>query len=80
MKTLELAVQGAGTLDQKKIRDYMRSTAFDLPYGKGIRFDSRGLPPPFNFTVQTRGGKNELIWPKDVARAPLVFPRPEWSK
>jgi branched-chain amino acid transport system substrate-binding protein len=80
MKSLEAGVQGAGTLDQKKIRDYMRSTKFDLPYGKGIKFDSRGLPPPFNFTVQTRGGKNELIWTKEVATGKLVYPRPEWSK
>jgi branched-chain amino acid transport system substrate-binding protein len=80
MYTLEVAVQGAGTLDDKKIRDYLRSRPFDLPYGKGIKFDSRGLPPPFNFTVQTRGGKNEIIWPKEVATGKLVYPRPEWSK
>ena len=80
MVSLEVAVQGAGTLDNKKIRDYLRSRPFDLPYGKGIKFDSRGLPPPFNFTVQTRGGKNEIIWPKEVATANLVYPRPEWSK
>jgi branched-chain amino acid transport system substrate-binding protein len=80
MYTLEVAVQGAGTLDDKKIRDYLRSRPFDLPYGKGIKFDSRGLPPPFNFTVQTRGGKNEIIWPKEVATGKLVYPRPAWSK
>jgi branched-chain amino acid transport system substrate-binding protein len=80
MYTLELGVGGAGTLDNKKIRDYLRSRPFDLPYGKGIKFDSRGLPPPFNFTVQTRGGKNEIIWPKEVAIGKLVYPRPDWSK
>ena len=80
MYTLEVAVQGGGTLDDKKIRDYLRSRPFDLPYGKGIKFDSRGLPPPFNFTVQTRGGRNEIIWPKEVATGKLVYPRPEWSK
>lgn len=80
MYSLEVAAQGAGTLDNKKIRDYLRSRPFDLPYGKGIKFDSRGLPPPFNFTVQTRAGKNEIIWPKEVAAAKLVYPRPEWAK
>jgi branched-chain amino acid transport system substrate-binding protein len=80
MYTLEVAIQGARTLDNKKIRDYLRSRPFDLPYGKGIKFDSRGLPPPFNFTVQTRGGKNEIIWPKAVATGKLVYPRPDWSK
>ena len=80
MYTLEIGVRGAGSLDNKAIRDYLRSRPFDLPYGKGIKFDSRGLPPPFNFTVQTRGGKNELIWPKEVATGKLVYPRPDWGK
>ena len=80
MYTLEIGVRGAGTLDNKAIRDYLRSRPFDLPYGKGIKFDSRGLPPPFNFTVQARGGKNEIIWPKEVATGKLVYPRPDWSK
>jgi branched-chain amino acid transport system substrate-binding protein len=80
MYTLEIGVRGADTLDNRAIRDYLRSRPFDLPYGKGIKFDSRGLPPPFNFTVQTRGGKNELIWPKEVATGKLVYPRPDWSK
>jgi ABC-type branched-subunit amino acid transport system substrate-binding protein len=80
MKTLELAVQGAGTLDNKKIRDYIRATKFDLPYGKGITFDKRGLPPPFCFTFQTTTGQNKLVWPKEVATAKLVYPRPPWSQ
>ena len=80
MKTLELGIQGSGTLDQKKVRDYLRSNKLDLPYGKGITFDSRGLPPPFCFGVQTTGGKVELVWPKEVATTKLVYPRPAWSK
>jgi branched-chain amino acid transport system substrate-binding protein len=80
MYSLEVAVQGAGTLDNTKIRDYLRSRPFDLPFGKGIKFDSRGLPPPFNYTVQTRGGRNEVIWPKEVATGKLVYPRPGWTK
>jgi ABC-type branched-subunit amino acid transport system substrate-binding protein len=80
MKTLEVAVQGAGTLDNKQIRDYLRSHKLDLPYGKGITFDGRGLPPPFCFTLQTTGGQNRLVWPKKVATAKLVYPRPPWSK
>lgn len=79
MKTLELAVKGAGTSDQKKVRDYLRSNKFDLPYGKGITFDKRGLPAPFSYVSQTTRGKVELIWPKDVATTKLVYPRPQWK-
>ncbi len=80
MYTLELAVNGAGTLDNTKIRDYLHSHSFDLPYGNGIRFDSRGLPPLIAFTLQTTGGVNKLVWPKDIATTKLVYPRPPWSK
>ncbi len=80
MQTLELGVKGAGSLDNKKIRDYLHSGTFDLPYGKGIKFDSRGLPPPFAFTVQTTGGQNKLVWPKGLAQTKLVYPRPDWSR
>jgi branched-chain amino acid transport system substrate-binding protein len=80
MKTLELAVQGARTLDNKKIRDYLRSHKFDLPYGLGITFDDRGLPAPFCFGGQTKGGRQELVWPKEVATTKFVYPRPAWSK
>ena len=69
-----------GATDQKKVRDYLRSAKFDLPYGVGIKFDEKGLPPPFCFTTQTTHGKVELIWPKDVATTKLVYPRPAWSK
>ncbi len=80
MKTLELAVQGTDTLDDKKIRDFLRSHKLDLPYGKGIIFDSRGLPPPFCFGGQTKAGRQELVWPKEVATTKFVYPRPPWSK
>ena len=80
MKTLELGVTGSGTLDSTKIRDYLRTRKFDLPYGKGITFDKRGLPPPFAFAVQTTNGQVEPVWPKNVATATLVYPRPAWSR
>jgi branched-chain amino acid transport system substrate-binding protein len=80
MKTLELAVQGAGTLDQKTIRDYLRSHTFDLPYMKGVTFDKAGLPPAFNYMIQMTNGQVQLVWPKSVATTKLVYPRPNWSK
>jgi branched-chain amino acid transport system substrate-binding protein len=80
MYTLEQGVKGASTLDDTKIRDYLRSRPFELPYGKSVKFDAKGLPAPFNFTVQTKDGKNEVIWPKDAATGKLVYPRPAWGK
>jgi branched-chain amino acid transport system substrate-binding protein len=80
MNTLELGVRGANSLDNKKIRDYLHSHTLDLPYGNGIKFDARGLPSPYAFTIQTVGGQNKVIWPKNLADAKLVYPRPDWTK
>jgi len=80
MNTLELAVQGAHTLDNVNIRDYLRSHKFDLPYGKGITFDKRGLPSPFVFINQYAGGRVGLVWPKEVSTTKLIYPRPSWEK
>jgi branched-chain amino acid transport system substrate-binding protein len=79
--TLEQGVKGANTLDDTKIRDYLRSRPFELPYGKAVKFDAKGLPAPFNFTVQTnKDGKSDVVWPKDAATGKLVYPRPAWGK
>jgi branched-chain amino acid transport system substrate-binding protein len=80
LKTLEVAVEGAKTTDNTKIRDYLRSRAFDFPYGTGIRFDARGLPAPFAIVTQTTNGKNEIIWPKSQATTSLVYPKPKWKQ
>ena len=81
MKTLELSVQGAGTLDHKRIRDYLRSHKFDLPYGKGITFDQKGLNhPDTHYVLQTAEGGLEILWPKEIATGKIVYPKPKWSK
>ena len=80
MYSLEVGVKGAGSLDDTKIRDFLRSKPLELPFGKGVVFDAKGLPPAFNYTVQTTGGKNQIIWPKAVATTQFVYPRPAWGK
>jgi branched-chain amino acid transport system substrate-binding protein len=80
MNTLELAVQGAMSLDNVMIRDYLRSRKFDLPYGNGIVFNKAGLPSPFIFINQFATGQIGLVWPKKVATTKLIFPRPSWTK
>ena len=79
LKTLEVAVKGTGSLDNKKIRDYLRSRSFDFPYGMGVKFDEKGLPPPYAIVTQTTSGQNEIIWPKAQATANLAYPKPKWS-
>lgn len=80
MKTLELAVQGAKTLDNTRIRDYLRANKFDLPYAVGVTFDKRGLPPAFAYAVQNTNGAVEVVWPRSVATTKFVYPRPGWTR
>jgi hypothetical protein len=80
MYSLEIALKGSGTLDNTKIRDSFRSRAIELPYGNGIKFDSRGFPSPYTLTVQTVQGQNKLLLPKESAQTKLVYPRPAWGK
>ena len=81
MKSLEVAVQGAGTLDNQKIRDYLRSRKFDLPYGKGIGFDARGLPSPFLlYRHHHRGPQQAGLAQGDGDDPSCVYPKPALGK
>jgi len=79
VKSLQLAVEAAGKIDQDAIRNALSTKTFDTPYGRGIKFDERGLPPPYIFVVQVINGKVELLFPKNVATAQIVYPRPAWK-
>lgn len=76
MRTLELAVKGAGSLDQDKIREYLATQTFDLPYGRGIRFDHRGLAPTTVISAQILNGQVAVVHPLEMATTKLVYPRP----
>jgi len=79
MWTLAQGVAGAGTLDQTKIRDWLKRNAVMSLVGP-LKFDNKGLPKPYNFLTQLIDGKVEVIWPKDQQSHAPVFPRPAWKK
>jgi branched-chain amino acid transport system substrate-binding protein len=77
MQTLSQGVEGAKSLDQNEIRDWLKSHTVNTIAGT-MGFDKRGLPSPINFCTQVINGKVELIWPKEVRTAPPVYPKPKW--
>ncbi|MDQ7785956.1 MAG: ABC transporter substrate-binding protein, partial [Desulfomonilaceae bacterium] len=79
MQTLAQAVEGAQSLDQTKIRDWLRSNEVHTIAGP-MKFDEKGLPDPINFCTQVLKGKAELIWPQNVRTADPVYPKPPWTK
>lgn len=78
MQTLSQGAEGAKSLDQTKIRDWLKSHTVHTICGT-MSFDERGLPSPINFCTQLINGKVELIWPKEIRTAEPVYPKPRWK-
>ncbi|MEK6535713.1 MAG: amino acid ABC transporter substrate-binding protein [Thermodesulfobacteriota bacterium] len=79
MQTLEQGVSGAKSLDQTKIRDWLKTNKINTIAGP-LTFDKRGLPPEENFCTQIINGKVELIFPKNIRTKEPVYPKPAWKK
>jgi branched-chain amino acid transport system substrate-binding protein len=78
MQTLSQGVEGAKSLDQTKIRDWLKSNTVHTIAGP-MSFDEKGLPSPINFCTQVIDGQVELIWPLEVRTAEPVYPKPAWK-
>jgi branched-chain amino acid transport system substrate-binding protein len=73
LQTLQAGVQGCGKIDQDCIAEWLRNNPVDTASGK-LKFDAEGLPEPRGAIVQVQGGKNVVIFPKDLATGEAVFP------
>jgi branched-chain amino acid transport system substrate-binding protein len=78
MQTLGQAVEGAKSLDQTKIRDWLRANEVKTICGP-MTFDDKGLPQPINFCTQIIDGQVELIWPMKFRTKDPVYPKPPWN-
>lgn len=79
MQALQRGVEGAKGVDQDAIANYLRSNEISTIGGK-FKFDEKGLPSAYNYATQVINGKPELVWPKDVKTADIVYPKPAWGK
>lgn len=78
MQTLGQAVEGAKSLDQTKIRDWLKANKVDTICGP-MTFDEKGLPKPIDLCTQIIDGQVELIWPLNVRTKEPVYPKPPWK-
>lgn len=77
LQILQQAVEKVG-LDRKALRDYIAATEFKTIIGP-IRFKgSENVSTPGTIG-QWQKGEFEVVWPKDHATAPPVFPKPPWK-
>jgi branched-chain amino acid transport system substrate-binding protein len=79
LQTLQVGVEGAGSLDQTAIRDYLKSHEV-ATIGGSFNFDERGLPSPYSYLTQIQPTGVELVWPSEVQSAEPIYPKPAWSE
>ena len=66
-------------LDREKVRDAVAATSMNTAVG-AVKFRPDGTGIVQQALLQWINGKQELVWPKDVATAPLAFPAPPFAK
>lgn len=72
-QTLEQGVNGAGSLDNTEINDWLHNNCVQTVGGEYC-FDDRGLPDPIDYATQIQNGTAELVQPEDVATTDIVYP------
>jgi branched-chain amino acid transport system substrate-binding protein len=75
LQVLQQAVQGAQTLDQAKLKDYLLSQEFHTAAGD-FKYQADGTPVYSQILLQYLHGKNEVVWPKQFQTAGAVVPMP----
>lgn len=73
LQVLEQAVEGAQTLDQEKLKDYIHSHEFNTVAGN-IRYQADGTPEYSQVVIQFLDGENQVVWPEQFRTAPPVIP------
>ena len=76
----QYAIQKAGSLDPKAVRDALASLDVVTFYGI-LKFDSRGINVYKPMAVnQIQKGQLMTVWPAGVQNAPPMYPTPPWDK
>jgi branched-chain amino acid transport system substrate-binding protein len=78
VETLQRGVEGAKSLKQDAIRDYLRNNEISIISGK-FRFDEKGLPPAYAYVVQVQKGQTVPVYPPNKTFK-AIYPKPPWGK
>jgi branched-chain amino acid transport system substrate-binding protein len=75
------ALEQAGTLDPRKVRDTLAATAMTTFFGP-ITFDDHGVNSSKPMAVEQLqpDGKTYTVFPSDVAEKAALYPMPPWSQ
>ncbi len=77
---LQRAIENAGSLDPKKVRDALAALDVTVFFGE-IKFDPRGINIYKPMVVeQIQNGTHHTVFPADVADAQPMYPTPSWDQ
>ena len=79
VQILAAAIGRAGSLDHEKVRDAIAGTDMTTVVGS-VKFRPDGTGIVQAVFVQWINGKQELVWPREFATAPLAYPAPPFAK
>ena len=79
VQILAAAVSKAGAADREKLRDAIAATDMTTVIGP-VKFRPDGTGIVQGAFAQWQNGKQELVWPKEFATAPLAYPAPPFAK
>ena len=76
---MEQAIEKVGSLDRKKLRDYIAANEFQTVQGP-VKFKGSENIKAVAGILQWQNGVLEVIWPKSIATAKPIYPKPAWPK
>lgn len=79
VQILAAAITRAGAADRDRIRDAVAATDMTTVIGP-VKFRPDGTGIVQSAFAQWQNGKQELVWPKEFATAPLAYPAPPFAK
>jgi branched-chain amino acid transport system substrate-binding protein len=77
-QVMEQAVEKVG-LDRQKLRDYIANNEFQGIQGP-VKFQGSENVKAIAGVLQWQKGAMEVIWPKSIATATPMYPKPAWPK
>ena len=84
LTTLAAAINRAGTTDKDKVAAELAKTNTDTPFGKltftpSLKIKQQGFKAGEWLNFQFRNGRRTPVYPEGVARAPIIYPVPDWA-
>jgi branched-chain amino acid transport system substrate-binding protein len=76
---MEQAIEKTGSLDRQKLRDYIAANEFQTVQGP-VKFSGSENARAVAGILQWQKGVMEIVWPKSIATAQIVYPKPAWPK